>query len=312
MKWSPDLRLALESICDILGISYTMPVDYAPHRWMTVYDAALDFIRKFDAYTLFYSAFLSATDKKLYNVYVKSVHRKHNLKQDAKLQIEEVLKTLGQKKMTSQGTERKQRIIQVLFVKRLQTKATVGFYISVLPLLKKYILMFEMKQPLVHKLHDQQRDLFVEILGLFVKPEVISEAATPARLLQLDVKMTENLLKPCGMYLGQTAKEVVLSTRKGDSMITKFLVSVKQAYTHCVEQLQKSMPLNNRLLIALSALDPEVRQTTVALANLQKLPKFVKNVLNSDDLDAFDRQARSYTVDWDLQALIFKGIKSAY
>ena len=42
-----------------------------------------------------------------------------------------------------------------------------------LPLLKKYVMLFEMKAPIVHQLHEKQIETFKEFLVCFCKPEII-------------------------------------------------------------------------------------------------------------------------------------------
>ncbi|CAC5358598.1 unnamed protein product [Mytilus coruscus] len=44
-KWSTDQRQALEEICGSLNIKYTMPQNYVPHKWLSVYDVILDLQR---------------------------------------------------------------------------------------------------------------------------------------------------------------------------------------------------------------------------------------------------------------------------
>ena len=73
--------------------------------------------------------------------------------------------------------ERKMRIIERLFVQRKRTMLILNLYKSVLPLLKKYVLLFEMKKPLIHKLHDQQIELLLEFLGCFLKPETLASVS---------------------------------------------------------------------------------------------------------------------------------------
>ena len=83
-KWSSDLRDYMSSICSILGIKYTMPQEYISHRWLSVYDTAVDTLRLFDALTVFYHPFLSPTDKALYLVDVVAVHRRHRVTDEGK------------------------------------------------------------------------------------------------------------------------------------------------------------------------------------------------------------------------------------
>lgn len=46
--WSPDYRELLQTICSVLGIKFTNPQRYVPHRWLSVYDVTVDTIRLFE------------------------------------------------------------------------------------------------------------------------------------------------------------------------------------------------------------------------------------------------------------------------
>ena len=61
MTWSPDLVKSQEEITQMLGSHYTMST-----RWLSVHDATNDLLLKYDMYTLFFYAFMSAANKVLY------------------------------------------------------------------------------------------------------------------------------------------------------------------------------------------------------------------------------------------------------
>ena len=61
------------------------------------------------------------------------------------------------KNLTTDGKDRKDRIVHRLFTERKLTKMMmIGLYSSVLPLLKNFVLLFEMKEPLIHELYEKQ------------------------------------------------------------------------------------------------------------------------------------------------------------
>lgn len=73
-KWSADLRQYFEEVCKLIGVKYTVPQRYISHRWLSVYDVALDHVRLSDALILFYYSFLSKEDRALYHSLVVGVH----------------------------------------------------------------------------------------------------------------------------------------------------------------------------------------------------------------------------------------------
>lgn len=97
IQWSDDLRKILETICRIIGVKYTMPERFLGHRFLSAHTLAVDTQRLFDAFTLFYFAFIKDTKEverykyiyqevlKRKEVYEKSLEELQ--KQKAKLQM---------------------------------------------------------------------------------------------------------------------------------------------------------------------------------------------------------------------------------
>ena len=75
-KWLPDLREHFQEICFMLNVKYTMPQRYVSHRWLSVYDVALDTLRLFDALTVFYFPFLTESERvKHLSIVIEVYHR---------------------------------------------------------------------------------------------------------------------------------------------------------------------------------------------------------------------------------------------
>lgn len=62
----------------------------------------------------------------------------------------------AEKKLTKDGKDRKLRIVDKLFHERKLAKLIMGLYSSVFPLLKSFVILFKMKEPLIHLLHEEQ------------------------------------------------------------------------------------------------------------------------------------------------------------
>lgn len=111
-KWSADMKDGLREICSILGIFFSRPVCYIPHRWLSVLDVSLDTLRMWDALVMFYYAFLSSEDKRTYEDVVNAVLQKRGVQEAGRTRIKELWKELGNKSknFTSEGKMRKVRI----------------------------------------------------------------------------------------------------------------------------------------------------------------------------------------------------------
>ena len=91
---------------------------------------------------------------------------------EIKSTISKIRNIPSSEKLTEDGTKRKKICIERLFYKCLKIKFIVNFCISTFPnLIKKYVMLFEMKEPSVSLLNDKQIELFKEFLVCFCKPE---------------------------------------------------------------------------------------------------------------------------------------------
>jgi len=297
-KWSPDLKQFLQEICGLIGVRYTMPERYVSHRWLSVYDVSVDTLRLWDAFVVFYFGFLSQADRTHYLSRVVEVYHRRHVDTKAKERIRQIHDVLKKKNMTKDGKARKERILQRVFHKKKLMRLILMFYTSVFPLLKKYVLLFEMKAPLIHKLNDQQVDLVREFMACFVKPEKLPSSGKRLQTLDLDEKA--NLLQVKKMFLGVGVSEIVNTARSGDGEVHDFLQSVEKAYVTCGKYLQKKMPLHNAVLRSASAIDPLSRGHTVSQEQLLKLPRLVTNVLAPEECDAFELEVRSFQIDSSL------------
>ena len=149
------------------------------------------------------------------------------------------------------------------------------FYTAVLPLLKKYVCLFQTKEPLIHKLYDEQEQLFLNFLSCFIKAEILKDKNIK-QLLSLNVSNEDYILKK-SMFL--VSAESIVSKDLEHNAVASFLEQAKQAYVECAQYLQKKLPLDNYLLKCLSAIDPIARGHSLTADRLKAHPKLVTNML---------------------------------
>ena len=77
--------------------------------------------------------------------------------------------------------------------------------------------------------------------------------------------------------------------------------SVRKAYVDFGSYLQTKMPVTNKLLTHVSALDPVVRGEPKALQYMLALPTLVNNVLSEDEQNSYDMADLLLQVDGALQ-----------
>lgn len=116
---------------------------------------------------------------------------------------------------------------QVLFEEK-RTLLELNLYASVLPILKKYTLTFQSKDPKVHKLHDEQEMLLREFLCCFMKPQNLLSTQgrnlSGPKIVQLDVTSTKaHLSVP---FIGSEATSILKSLRKDHPVVYLFKTKV--------------------------------------------------------------------------------------
>ena len=286
-KWSADLCENLQWICQALDIKYTKPERYVSHRWLSIYDVTCDIIRMWDALLLFYYSFLPTSEKDTYKNVVDEIYQQYEIDNATRNGIKKLQKIMAVKNMTTDGKNRKKRIYQKLFFFREKTRIMMKIYGSVLPMLKKYVMLFQTSQPLIHKLNDKQQELLLDFLSCFIRPEVLKDI-TSASLVTLNLDDTSNHLPDKNVHL-------VSSITKGlpSDLANRLIGQLKEAYIKCGKKLQTKMPVNNRLLKCISAIDPMSIGHTITLQHLMRLPELVNNVfVDEDQITQYENEVR--------------------
>ena len=75
------------------------------------------------------------------------------------------------------------------------------FYIAALPLLKKYVCLFQTKEPLIHKIYDEQKQLFLDFLSCFMKQELL-QAKSLKELIRIHINLSK-------MFIGAETQSVI-------------------------------------------------------------------------------------------------------
>lgn len=111
-----------------------------------------------------------------------------------------------------------------VFIQEKRTLLEMNLYASVLPILRKYTLTFQSKEPKVHKLHDEQEMLLREFLSCFMKPQNLlspqGRNLSGPKMVQLDVQSTEaHLSNP---FIGHEATSILKSMRMNHPVAMTF------------------------------------------------------------------------------------------
>ena len=83
-KWSEDLRVILEEMCECLNTSYHRPEMFLLTRRLTVYDITTCTIYMFDVDVVLYFLFLNKQEKKLYKSRLRGIYSRREISEESK------------------------------------------------------------------------------------------------------------------------------------------------------------------------------------------------------------------------------------
>ncbi|XP_052795810.1 uncharacterized protein LOC128228504 [Mya arenaria] len=259
VKWSTDTRDAMKEVAILLDVKFTMPERYVSHRWLSCYDVAVNTKRMSDVHKVFYYSFLRTEDQAIYSQIIDEVLQRRRVGENATREIRAIQKAFGKKKLTTDGKNRKGRIIERLFEKSVKSELTLNFYISVLPMLKCYVTMFETKEPLIHTLMEKQENLMAKFLACIVRLEVVIEKSG-SKLCKVDLGDDSDVfLREKDMFIGAANKKLISSLSGKDPVVQDFRKRAATAYITCARYLQHKLPLKNQVLRAASGISPDRR-----------------------------------------------------
>ena len=294
-KYSTDLRGYLTELCEILEIPYHMPPNYTEHRWLSVLTAADIDKELLPALTLLYYSWV---DKDLKDVYKNDPDDLiQGSSSRAKSRVAAIQKACCSKSLTEAGKERKGRIVDKVFYQRLTAELHLHLYTYILPLIKSFVLVFEQKEPLVHRFHDEVLECMRTFLCCFIKVELI-KGLSCKELMTFDVMKVDNHKQFSDWNLGRKTFQVLKKIEREEKEI--FKKAVVLAFTQAAQYLQKKMPLDNKFLQCLSSLDPKCRGVELGSSMMKKLASFYPNIIKEEELDGYDTDVNKYHLLVDL------------
>ena len=245
-----------------------------------------------DELTVFHFAWIGSSERTKYLHLYKQLTSTLTTMQQASLNV--IIQQLKKKNLTDQGKRRKQRIIEKLFFKRKATLFCMNLYVTVLPMFKSFVLIFEQKEPMMHHLHDDMIELFRNFLACCIKHEAIAaQGLSPNKLKSL--KVEKNMLKLSQIYVGREAEAVLLQMTP--ATMKSLLEKVQKAYLDTAQYMQKKLPMKNPVLKCLSALDPKAQGHSETFSCLKDLGNMFEHHMSTEQHNAYDKAARKMQID---------------
>jgi len=166
-------------------------------------------------------------------------------------------------------------------------------YVSVLPLLKRYTVMFQTKEPMLHRATDEQLRLMKEFVMCFIQPNALMNKSVK-QIVQLDLSAPSNCLPDKDMFVGPGVKKLCESA---DIVVLSFIKTARKTFMACGSYLQLKMPVTNKILRHVSAHDPFVKAQGHALQYMLALPSLATNVLMESEEAAYDLEVCRLHID---------------
>ena len=141
-------------------------VDRIDHRWLSSFDAVDTTLFLFTALMLFYFAWVPEDMKSVYQQDIDELLSQCSTA--VKKRFKTIQKVCHKKSLTKAGKEQKERVVEKLLFNREKTEIQLNFYVTILPLFKSFVLVFEQKEPLMHHIHDELTSVVRHFFACFL------------------------------------------------------------------------------------------------------------------------------------------------
>lgn len=138
--------------------------------------------------------------------------------------------------------------------------AKLQFFISIAKILQPFLKKFQTDAPMLPFLAQELHTILQTVLAKFIKPAVMEEATTVAKVANIDVTKKENVVAPKKVDIGFASK---MAVQKAKESKTVSPLQILEFQNECVEFLQKlasklleRCPLQYPVVRYLVSLDP--------------------------------------------------------
>lgn len=294
-KFSTDVLDALRQICLVLNINFKKPPQRISHRWLSIFDCLSTDMVMYDAFKILYYSWIPSNLIDCYKDDISKILINYDVNVEGKKLFIDIQKQMKKKSLTEDGKDRKERIITKLFYENNYLNLVSNFFIAVLPLFKSFILIFEQKEPQIHKLHDMMSQTLRTFLSCFMTFESLPKSSN--KLKNADIASNVRKLKT--LFVGDENDQLITIMRKNKSQcdIAKdFYDKVRTAYVNSGVYLQKKYAIDNPVLKYLSAIDPIARGYSITHNYLLNLKPFFQTFLKDVSGD-YSAEVRNYIID---------------
>nr|XP_006009948.1 PREDICTED: uncharacterized protein LOC102362282 [Latimeria chalumnae] len=178
------------------------------------------------------------------------------------------------------------------------TRLHLMFLSAILPLFTKFNVMFQAKQPNIHRLTQEMNQFLRNFLSRFVKQSVVSSTVRPQ---DVNYTIIDNQKPDCDFFIGLLTRALVDQLINDGSLSReeekKFYSDVRNFYMARTKNLIKKLPLDDQVLKDAEMLRPSRKDI---LQTAMRLAKRFPNIIQEGQLEQLQEECFSYECDTDL------------
>lgn len=134
--------------------------------------------------------------------------------------------------------------------------AKLNFFLTVASSLEPFLRKFQTSKPMLPFLHNELEDLLRDLLGRFIKMEILKTKTTAYQLISIDLDDVSQGLPLSKLKIGFAAKHELGVVDVNELQKQRFLMECKTCMVQTAKKLIERSPIKYKMVKAASCLDP--------------------------------------------------------
>ena len=162
---------------------------------------------------------------------------------------------------------------------------------GIAPLFEKYLKIFQSEEPLVHILYPEMKNVLIVLMKRLIKPALLKDK-TVSELVKINFDKEENQLKLMKIDYRKEAENYlsnIADARKNDAR-----KSMRDSYVKIINYLQKTLPLNSKMLQDITCLSPLLRSCDWSVDAIGRLAELIPHLISEREVSIVNDEWRLY------------------
>ena len=297
LEKSPKQKELFAELQTLMNYSKTKPlVRPISSRFLQMIEVTSRLSELLDPLVVYYYSFLAVADKVGHENDLNKILKKHLVSNEAKARITEIQLHLSKQIISNANDNRKGRIIKLLFAEKLKLSCHFNLYRGVLPKFQKFVKMFQCEKPMIHVLLSQIFSVTSEFLAMYIKPSEIPQDI--AGLVKLNCCDSKIQFSDKNLVVGPFCfTEIAKARLEKLEWVKTFYANLREGYQKAGKSLIDHLPLSNKNIACLAALDPCMWKDPSIGSSFQTLAESLPNIVDPSLIGYLQAEIRSYSVD---------------